>query len=112
MARRLLAKRRALDTRDIPWEPDGQDPPAPDLDALEALSRDERAAALRAAVDALPDGFREVVALCDLEEISYAEAAGILDTPVGTVRSRLHRARALLARKLSGFRADVAREEA
>jgi RNA polymerase sigma-70 factor (ECF subfamily) len=42
-----------------------------------------------------------VVVLCDLEEMDYAEAAGALGCAVGTVRSRLHRARALLAGKLS-----------
>ena len=42
----------------------------------------------------------QVVALCDLEEVDYAEAAFVLGCPVGTVRSRLHRARALLLEKL------------
>jgi RNA polymerase sigma-70 factor (ECF subfamily) len=40
------------------------------------------------------------VVLCDLEEIAYEDAAGLLGCPVGTVRSRLHRARALLLEKL------------
>jgi RNA polymerase sigma-70 factor (ECF subfamily) len=40
------------------------------------------------------------VILCDLEEVDYAEAAGVLGCPIGTVRSRLHRARALLLEKL------------
>jgi RNA polymerase sigma-70 factor (ECF subfamily) len=43
---------------------------------------------------------REVVVLCDLEELSYATAAEILGCPIGTVRSRLSRARALLATRL------------
>lgn len=111
VARRQLAKRRMLDGHDLPWEADGPEPPAPDADALEAMSRQERVDALRAAVDSLPDGYREVVTLCDLEEISYAQAAVILETPLGTVRSRLHRARGLLARKLAGLRAAPAREE-
>jgi RNA polymerase sigma-70 factor (ECF subfamily) len=44
-----------------------------------------------------------VVVLCELEELSYDEAAGILGCPVGTIRSRLHRARTLLAGKLREF---------
>jgi RNA polymerase sigma-70 factor, ECF subfamily len=55
---------------------------------------------VRQAISTLPEAYREAVALCDLEEMSYEEAAGVLDCPVGTVRSRLHRARALLLEKL------------
>jgi RNA polymerase sigma-70 factor, ECF subfamily len=69
---------------------------------LDAMTQQETVAAIRAAVNALPLPYREVIALCDLQEIDYAAAAGILQVPVGTVRSRLHRARALLAAKLSG----------
>jgi len=49
----------------------------------------------------LPEHYREVAALCDLQEMSYEEAALALNCAVGTVRSRLHRARALLAEKLA-----------
>ena len=45
---------------------------------------------------ALPAHYREVVVLCELHEMSYAEAAGVLGCAVGTVRSRLHRGRAML----------------
>jgi RNA polymerase sigma-70 factor (ECF subfamily) len=57
---------------------------------------------LRKAIAVLPERYRAVVILCDLEERSYEEAATILECAVGTVRSRLHRARAMLARKLMG----------
>ena len=56
--------------------------------------------ALRGAILALPGKYREVVVRCDLEEKSYEEAARLIGCAVGTVRSRLHRARGLLARKL------------
>ncbi|MGI9065860.1 MAG: sigma factor-like helix-turn-helix DNA-binding protein [Pyrinomonadaceae bacterium] len=56
------------------------------------------------AVLALPERYREVVVLCDLQEMSYVEAAEVLSCAVGTVRSRLHRARALLTEKLSPTR--------
>jgi RNA polymerase sigma-70 factor, ECF subfamily len=55
---------------------------------------------VRQAIRTLPENYREVVVLCELEEMSYEEAADALDCPVGTVRSRLHRARALLLEKL------------
>jgi RNA polymerase sigma-70 factor (ECF subfamily) len=58
--------------------------------------------ALRRAILALPDRYREVVVLCDLEEKTQEEAAAVIECSVGTVKSRLHRARALLARKLVG----------
>jgi RNA polymerase sigma-70 factor (ECF subfamily) len=48
----------------------------------------------------LPVPYREALVLCDLHELGYAEAAAVLGCPVGTVRSRLHRARALLADKV------------
>jgi RNA polymerase sigma-70 factor, ECF subfamily len=55
---------------------------------------------VRHAVGTLPENYREIVVLCDLEEMSYDEAAAALGCPVGTVRSRLHRARAILLGKL------------
>jgi len=59
---------------------------------------------LRQAISTLPENYREVVVLCELEEMSYEEAASLLRCPVGTVRSRLHRARAILVEKLRGAR--------
>jgi len=64
------------------------------------LTRSEAIESVRQAVLNLPPNYREVVVLCDLQEISYAEAAGLLDVPVGTIRSRLSRGRAMLADKL------------
>ena len=56
---------------------------------------------LRAAIRALPDEFRTAVLLRDLEGLSYEEVAEVLAVPIGTVRSRLARGRALLKEKLS-----------
>jgi len=67
---------------------------------LDELSRTETIELVRGAVLVLPEIYREVVVLCDLEEMSYAEAAEILGCAIGTVRSRLHRGRALLIEKL------------
>jgi RNA polymerase sigma-70 factor (ECF subfamily) len=70
------------------------------LTALEDLTRAETIASVRAAVQSLPPAYREVVVLCDLEDMDYAAAAGVLQCPVGTIRSRLSRARRLLVAKL------------
>ena len=67
---------------------------------LDDLTRAERLDAVRQAVLALPARYREVVVLCDLQELSYDDAARALGCAVGTVRSRLSRGRALLAGKL------------
>jgi RNA polymerase sigma-70 factor (ECF subfamily) len=75
-------------------------------DALASLTREEALEAVRQAVLSLPTHYREVVVLCDLEEMDYSNAAAALGCSMGTVRSRLHRARSLLTAKL---RADPAR---
>ena len=74
-------------------------------DPLADLTRDEMVEAVRRAVIALPAHYREVVLLCYLHELSYAEAAEVIGCELGTVRSRLHRARALLAEKLDAMKA-------
>jgi RNA polymerase sigma-70 factor (ECF subfamily) len=81
-----------------------QDPATP---ATWAEKR-ERRQQVRAAVLELPVEFREAVVLCELEELSYEEAAQIAGCPIGTIRSRLHRGRALLMAKLEMLR-DVPR---
>jgi len=73
--------------------------PAPS-DPLNDLTRRESIDAVQRAIAALPFRYREVVVLCELQELSYAEAAAIADCPEGTIRSRLHRARALLLERL------------
>ncbi len=61
-------------------------------------------ASTRRKLDALPDGFRAVIVMVDLQERSYREAARELGVPVGTVMSRLHRGRKLLAAQLESER--------
>jgi RNA polymerase sigma-70 factor, ECF subfamily len=73
---------------------------AAEQDIFGDLAQNERIETLRKAVLALPPAYREVVVLCDLHERDYAEAASALGCAIGTVRSRLHRARALLAEKM------------
>ncbi len=79
---------------------------APD-DPLADIVRGERIDAVRQAVLALPARYREVVVLCDFQELSYAEAAQALDCAVGTVSSRLNRARTMLAERLRATAAEV-----
>ena len=69
---------------------------------LDEFARQETIEVVRAAVQSLPPAHREVIVLCELEEMDYIEAANVLQCPLGTVRSRLNRARALLSRKLGG----------
>lgn len=94
MARNLIRMARRKDKTDEISERAVLD------DVLGDLIRDEATAALYAALGDLPDRYRDAVVLCDLEERSYEEAACLMACPVGTVRSRLHRARVLLAAKL------------
>jgi RNA polymerase sigma-70 factor (ECF subfamily) len=68
---------------------------------VESIEREEISERLHEAVRTLPDHYRDPVILCDLEGKSYSEAAVLLDCPVGTVRSRLNRARSILLDKLS-----------
>jgi len=74
--------------------------PAAESDLAMDLVRDEAVAALHFALRSIPDPYREAVVLCDLQEMSYEEAAAVLGCPVGTVRSRLHRGRTLLAERM------------
>src|SRR3954447_11331468 len=74
------------------------------------LTRATLDADLQAALDALPDNFRQAVWLRDVEEFPYADIARMLDVPIGTVMSRISRGRRLLYQRLAGTRA-VARTE-
>ena len=109
IARNLIMRRLE---RDLWTEPVEEMDLADRADILDDLTRRESIELVRRAVLSLPPVYREVVVLCDLEDVNYEEAAVTLDCPVGTVRSRLSRARKVLARKLGGVRnreADAAR---
>ena len=98
MARRRLAERK--------YEPlpDGTAEPAVRADPMDGITRMRQTAALRQALGALPEVYREAVVLCDLQELSYQDAAHVADCAIGTVRSRLHRGRQLLAATMRGER--------
>lgn len=67
----------------------------------ESLVQNESISEMRQAILSLPGHYREVVVLCELQELSYAEAAEVLGCAIGTIRSRLHRARTMLTEKLN-----------
>jgi RNA polymerase sigma-70 factor, ECF subfamily len=105
IARKLALRQMERGRIDVALDSDTEESTLPELavndDPLAELTHREGIEALRRAVTALPRRYREVVALCDLEELDYADAAAALGCPIGTVRSRLHRARALLLEKLN-----------
>ncbi|MDQ6664938.1 MAG: sigma-70 family RNA polymerase sigma factor, partial [Acidobacteriota bacterium] len=93
--RRHLERDRAWDT----IEDTTRGPVALD-DPLGELTRPETIETVRQAILTLPPNYREAVVLCELQELSYEEAASAIGCAVGTVRSRLHRGRAILTGKL------------
>jgi RNA polymerase sigma-70 factor (ECF subfamily) len=105
IARKLVLRNLERGRLDTAINDEGDEGQSPEFsmtsDPLAELSHRETIESLRRAVLALPRRYREVVLLCDLEEVDYADAAAVLGCPIGTVRSRLHRARALLLEKLS-----------
>lgn len=112
MTRNRIRRQWERDRRYVAHDLDeeGGDVPTEDEDVLTAMTRRESIEAVRQAVLTLPPVYREVVVLCELHEQSYAAAAQVVGCAVGTVRSRLHRARGLLAQKLqSGAAASATR---
>ncbi|MGH9879893.1 MAG: RNA polymerase sigma factor [Pyrinomonadaceae bacterium] len=103
IARNQLLRRLQRERFYVPMDPDNDekdDLQRKSTGPLEEISRTETIETVRRAILSLPERYREVVVLCDLEELSYVETAEILGCAIGTVRSRLHRARGLLIEKL------------
>ncbi|MDT8436142.1 MAG: sigma-70 family RNA polymerase sigma factor [Gemmatimonadota bacterium] len=82
------------------WGPSGK---APDRSFFDSLIDDK----VIEAIDELPEEFREVLVLSDLGDLKYAEIAEVLDVPVGTVKSRLFRARRILQDRLRSFATEA-----
>jgi RNA polymerase sigma-70 factor (ECF subfamily) len=75
---------------------------SPEDSPLARLMRKEDVGVVRDGLDELPLPLKEVIVLCELEEMTYEQAAMVMGVPIGTVRSRLHRAKARLAERLRG----------
>ena len=106
IARNLMRRSLQHSSHDVPLPEENTEDAhemSDDNDFLEDLTQAESLDALRKAVLALPEAYREVVVLCELEEMSYPEAAAVLKCSPGTVASRLHRAKAMLKMKLKGL---------
>jgi len=78
---------------------------------LTTVARNETIESVRKAILSLPEHYREVIVLCELQEMSYSETARVLGCAIGTIRSRLHRARAMLLEKLNPARDENATTE-
>ena len=92
--------RQALRSQFLALDEEYDEPAGPVDDPRVALDRARANEQLTAAILALPGHYREVIVLCDLEEWSYEAAAATVGCPVGTVRSRLNRARRQLRNRL------------
>ena len=88
-------------TLSVEAKDEADDPERRLLDGIDGLLSDD----VKRALDETPEDFRLAVVLCDLEELSYKEIAEVMDCPVGTVMSRLHRGRRLLQEKLRDYAA-------
>ncbi len=104
IARNLTRRRLDRSRLDEPiaeeWTEGNETTPASGTDLQAELAHVELLECLQNAVLCLPEQYREVIVLCDLEELSYPDAAVVLQCPPGTIASRLHRARLMLRARL------------
>lgn len=103
VARHQTRRRLARDRHFVAFDGDGSEacPPVDD-DPAAMIERRESVQRLRRAIVSLPRKYREVIVLCDLQDVTYADAAAVLGCAIGTIRSRLYRARHLLGQKMAG----------
>jgi RNA polymerase sigma-70 factor (ECF subfamily) len=99
VARKLLHRRQQAGRRWLPLDEAALAPASGGAELIRGLEKRQDVEELHKAIAALPERYREAVVLCDLQEKSYQQAAEELGCALGTVRSRLHRARELLVRK-------------
>ena len=104
IARRLAWARRRRQRRTdelfTSLEERAEDLPIAGPDVLSHLAHSQQVAHIRDAVLALPRKYREAIALCALQELSYEQAAEMIGCSIGTIRSRVHRAKKILSHKL------------
>lgn len=100
IARNMVWKSARRDRLYADFDDDRELPASFVPDLANELARKQQVAGVRRAVLSLPRKYREVIVLCFLQELSYEEAAAVVGSSIGTVRSRVHRAKRLLLRKL------------
>ncbi len=96
------SRERLVKTVDIEYSAEAMEKSQPSQRAEEVVERMQRAALVHQALDRLPPDQRQVVVMCDLEGLGYQEIADYLKIPIGTVRSRIFRARMNLKDLLPG----------
>jgi RNA polymerase sigma-70 factor (ECF subfamily) len=104
--RNLVRQREQGSDREMAWDAE-DDPKFTGTAFTDSLSSQELNAAVQAAISELPPLQREAIVLCEFEELSLNEAAAVADTDVGTIKSRLHRGREGLRRRLAPYRGHV-----
>ncbi len=99
---RRKAARQKTGSIDLARDAVGEEPrdPRPDSRPASRIEVEERQKLVRRALSELSEEFRTAIVLTEIEGMSYEEAAGIIECPIGTVRSRIHRARNELREKL------------
>lgn len=102
VARHQTRRRLARDRQFVAFDEESNDATvhATEDDVSATLERRQTLQRLRRAILSLPRRYREVIIVCDLQDVSYNDAAVALGCAVGTIRSRLHRARNLLTQKM------------
>lgn len=107
----FLTSRTGLQAKlTVPLDPEDELPASVTWETPESLAiASATRQALQSALEQLPVAYREVILLCDVEEMKYAEIAEVLSVPIGTVMSRLARGRKAMREILSADRTSVGR---
>lgn len=100
IVRNLVRQRERAKHREVEWNEEA-------AECADPIASEELTAIVQAAICALPPLQREVIALCEFEDLSLEEAAAIVGADIGTVKSRLHRAREGLRRRLAPYRSHI-----
>jgi RNA polymerase sigma-70 factor (ECF subfamily) len=103
VARHQTRRRLARDRQFVAFDDEAADacPQVAGADPSATIERRESLRRLRRAIVTLPPRYREVIVLCELQDVTYADAAAVLGCAIGTIRSRLSRARHLLGQKMA-----------
>jgi RNA polymerase sigma-70 factor (ECF subfamily) len=108
IVRNLVRQRLQANGREVAWDDNVEDDPKSAVAACpDPMASAELSAVVQSAISALPPLQREAIVLCEFEELSLDQAAAVVGSDVGTVKSRLHRAREGLRRSLAPYRSHV-----